>query len=98
MTGLLYQFGIVVDDLARFAARVRQETDVDALRNEADLQIERLNETRVTLNLFAEHEGKNLALIRPPEAEILRKPLFPDATFSCEPVFMVGNRRSGTTL
>lgn len=88
----------IIEQLVDFSYRVRHGSQDEKLREEAQQYIDILSQLPNTLNYFFVGEGKSDTLVRPPEAEILRNPLRPEEDFSCVPIFIIGNRRSGTTL
>ncbi|WP_437576672.1 sulfotransferase family protein [Sorangium sp. So ce887] len=88
----------VIERLTEFASRVKESSGDTTLRQEAQGQLDVLAQLPGVLKYFFVDEEKNSALIRTPDAEILRAPTHSDKEFSCTPIFIIGNRRSGTTL
>ncbi|WP_437811940.1 sulfotransferase family protein [Sorangium sp. So ce1078] len=88
----------VIERLTGFASRVKESSGDATLRQEAQNHLDVLIQLPGVLRYFFIDEGKDSALIRPPDAEISRTPAHPDKQFSCTPIFIIGNRRSGTTL
>ena len=88
----------LLQNLESFCDQVSQDTTRDDLAESAELQRVTVQELQKVLAGFFVSEGRDDALTRPPLAEIVRKPLGPADTFENRPIFIIGNRRSGTTL
>ncbi|WP_437854527.1 sulfotransferase family protein [Sorangium sp. So ce363] len=88
----------VIERLTEFTSQVKEKSGDVTLRQEAQGQLDVLAQLPGVLRYFFIDEEKDSCLIRSPDAEIARKPTYSDKEFSCTPIFIIGNRRSGTTL
>jgi hypothetical protein len=94
----LWELQEALDQLTRLAIQTREHTDPDEIRRWAESQLELLQRSNEFLASILVEEGRSPRLIRPASAEIGRVPLNADEHFSCVPTFIIGCRRSGTTL
>lgn len=85
-------------DAERFSRRVRDGSTHTALVEGAVEQINMLTHLISAVELISVHEGRDVRLDGAYTAEIVRRPQLEDRPFSCTPIFIIGSRRSGTTL
>jgi hypothetical protein len=83
---------------AGFCEHVQRSSTDTALREAAKTQAAIVVDLKNTLDFFFLNEERDSSLDLPPKAEIFRKPIAPSDEFSQTPLFIIGNRRSGTTL
>jgi hypothetical protein len=84
--------------LTDFVRQVDQQSNDAELCAQTSEHLELLQSLPGVLKSLLVGEGKQELLIRAPEDEIRRMPSRPANEFSCVPIFIIGNRRSGTTL
>lgn len=87
-----------IDQLRALSQQVRITPNEDVLRKLTDDQIRIIDDLGAAVDAFFFQEGRDAELDWPPQAEIVRKPAGSIDEFSPEPVFIIGHKRSGTTL
>ena len=86
-----------VRELRRSLVSIEEQAQDPAVRDIARSQREGLRQVSDVIDFYFVQEGVNKNLSSSPDAEIKRQPSSVDA-FSCTPTFIIGTRRSGTTL
>jgi hypothetical protein len=84
--------------LTEFMRQVDQSSERDALHARIPEHLALLDSLPGVLKALLVGEGKQQLLIRSPDDEIRRVPIGATNEFSCVPIFIIGHRRSGTTL
>jgi hypothetical protein len=94
ITDFIQQLG----DLESYLAGLKSQ--VQALQGEAafDENLKKLGTLKQQIEEFVYHEGRAPSLTKPADAEIFRQPLVEKRSIEDSPIFIIGNRRSGTTL
>jgi protein-tyrosine sulfotransferase len=97
---LLSSAGILkaVERLRTFCSAVERLAESETLREAATEQLRQLREVDAAVDHVFLHERRDPRTDLAPDAEILRRPSGDVSDFSDRPVFIIGNRRSGTTL
>jgi len=85
-------------DAAQFCRRVKDQAPEMTLAEEADEQVNLLTNLISVFTFMATAEGRDPRIDGSHTAEIDRIPCLPNRAFSCTPIFIIGSRRSGTTL
>jgi hypothetical protein len=83
-----------LEEIEVFCARAKNNLTSPDLALKAEENIEKISKIRRYLN--ENLEDRDLA--RSPDDEIFRRPYYQDDIFSQRPIFIIGYRRSGTTL
>jgi hypothetical protein len=87
-----------IDTLRSFCSSVERDANSRELRNAATEQLRLLGGLAAAADHFFLYEQRDPLIDWPPEAEILRQPTGNAGDLSDRPVFILGCRRSGTTL
>lgn len=87
-----------IETLQNFCSSVERESHSRELRDAATDQLRLLRDLNAAADHVFLHEQRDPLTDWPPEAEIRRRPAGNAADFSDRPVFIIGYRRSGTTL
>ncbi len=87
-----------LDGLEEFCRKVKATSTDESTLDAANEQFQTLSHLKAAVDHFFVDEGRIAALDRAPEAEIFRRPLGAADEYSPAPIFIIGNRRSGTTL
>jgi len=87
-----------LEQLMEFCKRVRESAGDETVSAEAETQLNILNNLAGVVEHFFIREGRDAGIDGPYDAEIYRKPTLQSCQFTSTPTFIIGSRRSGTTL
>jgi len=87
-----------METLRTFCQEVEHQAKTAALRHAAAEQTQLVRDLNALVDHVFLHEGRDPLVDLPPDAEILRRSSGSPDEFTERPIFLVGSRRSGTTL
>jgi hypothetical protein len=87
-----------VEQVMEFCQRVKKSASDKGVSAEAEIQLNNLKILTDVIEQFLVQKGRDASLDGSHDAEIHRKPTHRNRPFSCTPTFIIGSRRSGTTL
>lgn len=88
----------LLGNLGRFFETAGEKGMSPELQAEAAVHVKSVHALQMMLAHFFVDEGRQEGLVRSPQAEIFRTPIDKTNYFADRPTFIIGNRRSGTTL
>ncbi len=81
-----------------FCLHVKESASDQSVSAEAETQLKILSNLADIIEYFFVREGRDVGIDGSYDAEIHRKPTLQSRSFTCTPIFIIGSRRSGTTL